>query len=45
MECWRGLSYESIMRMPSSLRVRMILKKSDLEKERQRREERANRRR
>lgn len=46
MECWRGLTYESIMKMPATRRMRMILKKSDLEAERRRREEReANRRR
>lgn len=45
MECWRGLSEEAIMKMPSSRRMRMIIKKSDLEAERRRREERDARRR
>lgn len=40
MECFRGLSYESIMKMPSTRRMRIIIKKSDLEKERRAREER-----
>lgn len=35
MESWRGLSYESIMEMPSSKRIRMIERKSDLEKKRE----------
>jgi len=42
MEYWH-LPYESIMCIPSTRRLRLILKKSDLEKERKRREENAAR--
>lgn len=41
MESWRGLTYESIMKMPATRRIRMIIKKSDLETERRRNEERS----
>ena len=34
MESWRGLSYDSIMDMPSTKRMRMIERKSTLEKKR-----------
>jgi hypothetical protein len=33
------LSYEDIMKMPSTRRIRMIIKKSDLEQERKKRHE------
>jgi len=46
MESWRGLSEEAILKMPASRRMRMIIKKSDLEAERRRQQERdASRRR
>ena len=45
MESWQGVTYESIMKIPSDRRRRLILAKHDLEIERQRREERAARRR
>ncbi len=32
-----GLDYDSIMKMPSTRRIRMIIKKSDLEAERKKR--------
>jgi hypothetical protein len=44
MESWRGLTYESIMKMPSTRRIRMIIKKQDLERERRKADERAARR-
>jgi hypothetical protein len=34
MEVWEGQSYDSIMSMPRSRRYRIVLKKTDLEKER-----------
>lgn len=34
MESWEGHTYKSIMQMPSSRRIRLILQKSDLEKKR-----------
>lgn len=35
MECWSGLSYESIMQMPVTRRHRLMLQKNDLEMKRQ----------
>jgi hypothetical protein len=45
MEVWEGQTYSSIMAMPRSRRYRLILKKSDLEKERRARMEQESRRR
>jgi hypothetical protein len=47
MEVWEGQNYHSIMSMPRSRRYRIVLKKSDLEKERRARmqQETANARR
>jgi len=45
MEVWEGQTYASIMAMPRSRRYRLILKKSDLEKERRARMEQESRRR
>jgi hypothetical protein len=39
MECWQ-LSHDEIMRMPTTRRLRMIVKKSELEKERERKQRR-----
>lgn len=35
MECWAGLSYDSIMAMPVTRRHRLMLQKSNLERKRQ----------
>lgn len=35
MESWRGLSYDEIVDMPSSKRLRLIKRKSELEKKRE----------
>lgn len=35
MESWKGVGYESIMSMPSTRRMRLIQKKTDLEKKRE----------
>lgn len=45
MEVWEGQSYASIMAMPRSRRYRVILKKTDLEKERRARMDAAAQRR
>lgn len=39
MEVWEGQGYESIMALPRSRRYRLILKKTDLERERRARME------
>jgi hypothetical protein len=44
MESW-GVSYESIMEIPSSRRVRLIKRKSELEKKRAQDRENASKRR
>jgi len=35
MECWAGLSYDSIMAMPVTRRHRLMLQKNNLERKRQ----------
>lgn len=35
MESWKGVDYDAIMSIPSTRRMRLIQKKSDLEKRRE----------